>query len=150
MSLSLVSFFHPKRSDGTYSNHQSGSLLGARRSMVLTAIVRDSRTGDLSACTRPRALLEPREPRVWTTAPISPAHHPLSFGGEQSSPSSLPSATICSVLRLGCGALSQDGRAGRSLPEGPCPGMDFSSCDIWRQLVLPAGPCAGCLSDFAG
>lgn len=86
----------------------------------------------------PHAHLEPREPQVQTNALPHSAFHLLGFGDEQRALAPLPSATICSLARPGCGTLSQDGRAGGSLAERPRLEMDFSSCDIWASACPPS------------
>lgn len=67
---------------------------------------------------------------------------------EESSPHSLPSATICSLLRPGHGFLSQDGWTGSRLAERSHLEMDFSSCDIWALACPPSWTL--CWSECAG
>lgn len=67
---------------------------------------------------------------------------------EESSPHSLPSATVCSLLRPGHGFLSQDGWTGSRLAERSPLEMDCSSCDIWASACPPSWTL--CWSECAG
>lgn len=91
-----------------------------------------------------------RDPLVWTKAPPHPAHPPLGVSCEPSShplwplPPSAPSSGLAAMPSCWTGGLAgvwQRGLASSWISQAVTSG---------RQLVLPAGPCVGCLSDFAG